>query len=110
MIGTIEGENTMALESLVGTRVDPFTPEDRIMHTEKVAERTFGVPASELGTVEMSGDRAVLIVEVDGKKRVLRWKRHTRGQIQWFVDDNETPLALSGGNNVLARLYRELGA
>lgn len=99
----------MPLENLVGTRVDPFTPEDRIMHTEKMTERTFGVPASELGVVQMDGDRAVLIIEVDGKKRVLRWKRHQRGQVQWFVDDNEKPLGLSGGGNVLARLHQELG-
>ena len=100
----------MPLESLVGTRVDPFTSEDRIMLTEKMVERTFGVPASDLGTVQMEGDRAVLTMEVDGKKRTLRWKRHQRGQIQWFVDDNECALGLSGGNNVLARLYQELGS
>lgn len=100
----------MSLQDLVtAPKPSPFTAEDRIMHTTKVAERTFGVDVAQIGTVETDGDRAVLVLDVGGKRRVLRWQRHQRGQIQWFVDDNEKPLVLAGGNDPLARLYQELG-
>jgi len=100
----------MSLQDLAtAPKESPFSKEDRIMHTTKMVERTFGVSASELGTIEMDGDRAVLVLEVAGTRHVLRWRRSQRGQVQWFAGDDDKPLALAGGNNPLARLYQELG-
>lgn len=99
----------MALDTLTGgERQSPFTAEDRIDHMRKQVARTFNVEASELGTIETDGDRAVLVVEHAGKTRRLTWQRGQRGAILWYLDDGDRPLMLSGGNNPLARLRNAL--
>lgn len=101
----------MPLEQLTGgDRVSPFTPQDRIDHMAKQVQRTFGVEASELGTIESDGDRAVLVVEHAGKTHRLTWKHGQRGVVNWYVDDSDRPLLLAGGNNPLARLRASLEA
>ena len=101
----------MALETLTGgDRVSPFTPEDRIDHMRKQVARTFGVEASELGTIEVEGDTATLVVEHAGRQRRLTWRRGQRGAIMWHLDGSDRPLLLSGGNNPLARLRVSLDA
>jgi len=99
----------MSLSDLVDApTTSPFSEDDRRMHTEKVVARTFGVEAAQLGTIEMDGDRAVLVIQHNGDRRVLRWRRSSRGDIQWYADEDERPLALSGGGNVLLRLRQAL--
>lgn len=87
-------------------RPSPFTPEDRLMHTTKMVERTFGRPAEEVGRVELDGERAVLIVSWAGKDRKLRWARSSRGAIQWYVDDDPTPIVL-GTSTTAPRLLAQ---
>lgn len=99
----------MPLEDLTGAaRVSPFTQEDRISHMEKMVQRVFGVEAAQLGTIEVVEDRPILVIEHGGKTRRLTWRRNPRGAIQWYADDSDTPLRLSGGNNPLERLRQEL--
>jgi len=101
----------MPLSELTGqARVSPFSEEDRIHHMQLMVQRTFGVEASELGTIEIDYDRGALVIQHDGKERRLRWRRGQRGAIHWHLDDNERPLRLSGGNNPLARLREALDA
>lgn len=101
----------MPIDDLVSSeRVSPFSEQDRIDHTQKQVQRTFGVDASELGTIQPDGDRAVLVINHNGKERRLSWRRGQRGVINWHLDDSEKPLTLSGGNNPLARLREALGS
>lgn len=100
----------MGIEQLSSeARQSPFTEEDRIMHTTKMVERTFGRPAADIGTVEMQGDRAVLVIDWGGKKRTLRWTRTGKGAIHWFVDDDPTPLVLGTSGQATGRLADRLG-
>lgn len=99
----------MALKDLVEQgRTSTITEEDRISHTTKMAERVFGVPVADLGTVEMVDGRAVLVIEHNGQQRRLQWRRSPRAHIQWFADDSDRPLRLSSGATPLASLLQEL--
>lgn len=57
----------------------------RLGWTEKLVQRTFGVAASELGTVAMVDGDAVLQFDYNGS-HTLTWKRIATGVITWTLD------------------------
>lgn len=87
-----------------------FTPEDRVMHTTKYAERSFGAPIADIGTVEADGPVASLTVIVDGTAYKLRWARQPNGQILWFVDGDDRPLPAGPTSRALVALRKNLAA
>lgn len=89
-------------------RSSVFTSDDRLMHTTKMVERSFGRSVEEVGRVEMDGDRAVLVVSYGGREHKLRWSRQGNGSIFWFVDDNPTPLVLGTSDSAARRLVERL--
>lgn len=86
-----------------------FSEEDRIMHTTKMVERTFGIPFADLGQVVMQGDRAVLSFSYNGAQHTLRWERTERGGINWFVDDSTQAIVLGEPGRAMQRLIKALG-
>lgn len=101
----------MALADLVNQeRESPFTDDDRIAHTSKLAERTFGRPVEEIGQVVLQDGRAVLLVNHDGRDRALHWERSPNGSIFWYADGGTQPIALQGGDRAVATLVRALGS
>jgi len=95
----------MGLDQLIAQeRVSPFTDEDRVMHTSKMVERTFGVELSTLGRVEMKNGQAALIFSANGADHSLSWARRPNGSIVWYLDGSDDPLVLGGSDRALARL------
>jgi hypothetical protein len=86
-----------------------FSDEDRIMHTTKMVERTFGVEASQIGEIVMKDDRAVLNFNYKGTQHTLRWERTGRGGIVWFVDDSTQGIVLGEPGRAMQRLVTALG-
>jgi hypothetical protein len=100
----------MGLEELVnGAAASVITEEDRIMHTQKMVERAFGRPVSDLGEVTMKDGQAVLSFDYAGAKHTLRWARQSSGAIFWFVDDSAKPLVLGQQERAISRLHEALG-
>ncbi|NJK81339.1 MAG: hypothetical protein HC914_16205 [Chloroflexaceae bacterium] len=96
----------MALSDLVASAAEPFTPEERIAQTEKLVQRTFGVPAGELGELAMLDGRPVLTIQHNGAAHALTWSRDPKGRVVWNVDG--TPAMGVGGDNALVKLARAL--
>lgn len=98
----------MALDDLIKTQESTVTDEDRIQWTRKMVERTFGVPADQLGAVELVDGNAVVQVEYNGSTHQLSWQRQSTGAIFWFVDGERVTLressrALTELRNFLAK-------
>lgn len=87
----------------------PFSDDDRIMHTAKLAERTFGRSADEIGQVVIQEGRAVLQISHDGQNHTLAWSRSPNGSIFWFLDGSAEPLALQGGDRAVNAVLRAIG-
>jgi hypothetical protein len=88
----------------------PFTDDDRMMHTSKLAERTFGRSVDELGQVVMQDGRAVLQISHDGANHTLAWSRAPSGAIFWYLDGSAEPLALQGGDRAVTAVLKAIGA
>jgi len=86
-----------------------FTEDDRIMHTQKMVERTFGMPASDLGQIILLNSHAILSFEYNGQVHTLRWQRTERGAIVWYLDESERSIVLGEQARALARLFAVLG-
>lgn len=100
----------MGLNELIPQeRVSPFSPDDRIMHTTKMVERTFGVELSTLGRVEMQDGQAVLMFSANGADHSLAWARRPAGAIVWYLDGSDDPLILGGSDKALTRLLAHVG-
>jgi hypothetical protein len=89
-------------------RESPFSAADRAMHVTKYAERSFGAPIGDIGTVETDGSSAWLVVTVDGTAYKLRWARQPNGSIFWFVDGDDRPLTGGPSSRGLAQLRHQL--
>lgn len=99
----------MALDQLVNQeREQVITEDDRIMHTTKMVERSFGMPVAELGSVAIADGQAVLNFDYASKKHTLRWARQSSGAIFWFLDDNTKHLVLGSADKALSRLRERL--
>jgi hypothetical protein len=99
----------MGVEQLAGeVRASPFTDDDRIMHTRKMVERSFGRSVEELGTVEMREGGAVLVFDWGGKQHTMRWVRGGRGHVSWYVDDDPAPLVLGSVDQAAGRLAQRM--
>lgn len=85
-----------------------ITDADRIMHTTKMVERTFGVAASNLGDVVVQDGRAVLSFDYAGAKHTLRWERQSSGGIFWYLDGSAKAIVLSSSDRALTRLQEAL--
>lgn len=85
-------------------RETPFSNEDRIMHTTKYAERSFDQPIDAIGTVEMRGKLAVLVVTVDGVAHELAWARQPNGHIMWFTLADSQPLPAGPSSRALTQI------
>ncbi len=100
----------MGLQDLLKGEVESvITADDRIMHTEKMVERAFGRPASDLGEIVMQDGKAVLSFDYAGGTHTLRWERQSSGAIFWYVDDSRKPLVLGQQERALGRLHDVLG-
>jgi hypothetical protein len=80
------------------------------MHTIKYAERAFGAEIGQIGTVEMDGQKAALIVTVEGVPHKLHWSRQPNGEIFWFADAQEEPIRAGPSDRALARLRSYLAS
>lgn len=89
-------------------RETPFSADDRVMHATKYAERSFGAPISDIGTVEARDIGAVVIVTVNDKAHELRWARQPNGSILWFADGDPRPLPGGPTNRALAAVRNAL--
>jgi hypothetical protein len=99
----------MALDQLANqARESVITEDDRIMHTTKMVERSFGLPVADLGTVAMVDGNAVLKFDYAGGAHTLRWARQSSGAIFWYVDASEKPLVLGSAEKALSRLRERL--
>jgi hypothetical protein len=67
----------------------PVSDEVRIAQMEKLVERTLGVPASELGTLEMRDSTPTLVFQHEGAEHTLTWKREMMGNIIWTLDSRK---------------------
>jgi hypothetical protein len=90
------------------SRETPFSAEDSLMHTTKYAERAFGVPLEQIGTVRMDGSKAALIISIDGIEHTVHWSRQPGGELFWFADGSDTPIRLGPGRRALADLRAAL--
>lgn len=89
----------MALDTLVQAGAGPvFTDEERIAQTEKLIERAFGVPAADVGRVEMRDGAPVVVVSYKGGEHTLSWARDHRGRIAWTLDGKRPVLGIGGDN------------
>jgi len=99
----------MPIDDLItSTRPSPFTSEDRISHTTKMVERTFGRPVADLGEVVMVDGVAVLGFKYADEAHTLAWRRQQNGAIFWYLDGGERPIVLSDSTRALARLQAAL--
>ena len=87
----------------------PFTAEDRQQHTKVYAERTFGRPIEELGTVEGDERGARLVFDWGGQRHTLEWGRLPGGSIVWYLDGGATPLHLGPSDRAGRQLAAVLG-
>lgn len=100
----------MAISELVPSEQEPFfSDEDRMAHLSIYAKRQFGVEVEQLGTVEMRDGSPVLVIQHDGKERVLTWSRHQGGVVGWHLDGSAKHLPLGEQGKALGRLLEALG-
>lgn len=99
----------MALTDLIKeSSGEIFTPEERIAQTEKLIERAFGVPAGDVGVVQMLDGQPALLVDYSGE-HYLTWARDGRGRVIWTLDGKRTVSGI-GGDRAAASLKAAIDA
>jgi len=89
-------------------RVSPFSEQDKIDHLGKFFERTFGFPASEVGTIEAHGTGALLKTIGASGPHTFGYARQSNGVLAWFMDMSDEPIAFRPAR--VGQQMRELAA
>lgn len=96
----------MPIADLVSPAAPTFPPEVQLAQTAKLIERTFGVPAADLGELAMHDGIPGLTVTHKGAQRLITWERDNKARVVWRIDG--MPVLGIGGEGALNKLVAAL--